>query len=74
MPIAVQTLTGTIYMEIEEYLRLSDEDFLGLYASNEIDPMSVKIPANSRDVTDDFDLPDLSKVEELDINRFRKRK
>lgn len=66
MPIAVQTPTGTVYMEIDEFLRLTDEDFTGLYASNEIDPLSVKIPANSRDITKEYNIPDLPTDDEVE--------
>lgn len=74
MPIAVQTPTGTIYMEIDEYLRYSDEDLRSLYASNEIDPLSVKVPTGSKDVFEDFDLPDLPRFDEKSTSKKEKRK
>lgn len=74
MPIAVQTPTGTMYMEIDEFLRLTDEDFSGLFASNEIDPLTVKIPANTRDITDEFDLPDIPHAEDIQDRPSKKRK
>lgn len=73
MPIPFQTPTGTVYMEFDEWLRYSDDDLRTLYATNEIDPLTVKAPSSGRDVTDEFDLPDISKIEEVDLSPTGKR-
>lgn len=62
--IIVQTPTGTKVMDILDLL--DDKVNLNeIQADGFIDPMSMKIPSSGRDVTDDFDLPDISNIEEI---------
>ena len=73
MALFVQTPTGTKLMDISELLR-DDLNLNEINSEGFIDPMSVRIPSSSRDVTDDFDLPDIEEIEEIDPETYKKSK
>lgn len=72
MAIPVQTATGTKWMEISDLLK-DDVNLNELQGDVFFDPMSAKVPSG-RDVTDEFDIPDISEIEEVDIKYYKKTK
>lgn len=69
--ILVQTPTGTKMMNIADLLD-DNINLNGIRADGFIDPMTMKTPTGGTDYIDEFELPDLNEIEELDKEDVKK--